>query len=234
MIFIFVIFLFLQFENFSTTSTVNIALYQNYNQASIYSTCNGSHALDGIPNPLMNDCNCLQTKNDDTPWFIIQLEKLFLIQRIRLLYRNINDRFLQKLFINTKLSSDISNIDLESFRFFAYMGTSILGAKSISFDADNKPHLARIVLFYLDYKKELVLCEVEMWSLNNIGKHKRVMQSGSYGKGPPALSVDDHNQYHYNFGCSHTTPNTLHSWWRIDLEQENIIYAVCYRKYSHT
>ncbi|CAD5126757.1 unnamed protein product [Dimorphilus gyrociliatus] len=94
---------------------------------------------------------------------------------------------------------------------------------------NGRPHFATSVIIYRDEHGILALCQIEMWSLDNISKNKMTSISStpndnsksSYAVDSQTCSVYGQNGIY----CSHTAREKT-PWWKVDLEKTSVVFAV--------
>ncbi|CAD5126622.1 unnamed protein product [Dimorphilus gyrociliatus] len=209
--------------------TVNIAFEQFTKQSTTFEQHISNFTVNGIFDPRFKPNVCSQTTTEQNPWLIVQFEKAYIIQAMRLLNRNNNHHEkLNNLSIKTKLSRDISITNFESFQLFNFIEKFLVSSGSKSFKCKTKPHYATTVLFYINTLNPLTLCQIEMWNLKNLAKHKVATSSSFIGNGYPRNGVDDLVCAIFNvdgIACTHTSLENL-PWWKVDLANETIVYAI--------
>lgn len=215
---------------------VNLALKRYSIQSSNYSA-NGVHyypskANDGVFGARLGSWkSCSITIHEEKPWFLISLEKLRIVQQIRILNRENYSTRLQKFYMKTSLKviHEITNYNDVAFKTIAYQHEPLLSAETKTYTVSTI-HLARTFILYATHKVYLTLCEVEMWSMKAISKDKVLSQSSTQGN-----SLSYHGKQVYDgqvnadinvnlYECFRSNTEQF-PWWKVDLGKKHIIFA---------
>ncbi|CAD5126466.1 DgyrCDS14591 [Dimorphilus gyrociliatus] len=186
-------------------------------------------AVDGQFNPDFAFRSCAHTLNVDNPWLLIQFPRAYIVRTIRVLNRDSLPEKLQKLSIRTKLSKDISLIDLNTFQLFGYYDQFTIAGGSRTFHYKYRPHYATTVIFDINAVDAwLTICEIEIWSLKNLAKNKTTSISSIWGNSGGEYAVDgmSSGKYIQQSSCSHTDDLATFPWWKVDLADKSRIFAV--------
>lgn len=166
------------------------------------------------------------TNTENQPWYLLLLNRAYLIRTIRILNGKNSPQRINGLIIKTKLTNQTDVDDFESFKYFSRLDKELPASLSATFQSDNL-HYAKIILFYLNKTETLNIFEIEVWNLKNIVKHKTASQSTTFSYGTADLAIDGYTDWEFLNGkfCSHTQA-LKHSWWKVDLYNNHTVFAV--------
>lgn len=218
------IYIFILFSYVSTSSNVNLAYNQFSNQSSTDTHGNSFQAVDGkFDSVFRHPFYGALTKNEYRPWFILLLDRAYLVKTIRLLGGKSNCQRLTNLFIKTSLTPETFVVDFNKFRIFAYITQEILSSRSLTV-CSIEYHYIRTVLMYLDKTEKLNIYELEIYNIDSVATNKNSSQSTRTSF---ASANDGHSNWDYSLGnrCSHTE-KVKNSWWKVDLGEDHIVYTI--------
>ncbi|CAD5126933.1 unnamed protein product [Dimorphilus gyrociliatus] len=152
---------------------VNITLKQSTDQSTTRHSSPSSLAVNGKFSPHQVDYQvCSHTLVGINQWLLIRFERAYIIQTIRILNRYNHLNRLQQLKIGTLLNNDIAVVDIHQFQTFAFHNPVIGAARSKTFNYIDKPHYATSVILSTLRNGYMIICQVEIWNLVNIGKNQ--------------------------------------------------------------
>ncbi|CAD5126894.1 unnamed protein product [Dimorphilus gyrociliatus] len=209
---------------------VNLAYKQSTNISSLYETSLVHLAVNGEFNPVyQNFGRCSHSLIENKPWYLILLDKSYIIKTIRILNRATHPEALQNIIIGTQLTKDISVTDFSKYQQFSTISGGVLHSRTVTMHYTEKPHYASSIIIYRNEYGKLTLCQVEMWNLNNIAKDKIASVSSQYNSHAKASNaVDDEvcSLFEQNgLYCIHSE-DEIEPWWKVDLEKMSVVYAV--------
>ncbi|KAL9950901.1 hypothetical protein ACROYT_G043472 [Oculina patagonica] len=205
----------------------NLALVRPTDQSSTYvndfiGVAKSGRAVDGNPDPDMRNRHCSHTRKDNPSWWSVDLGSDHVpVSEIHIVNRFTGPQEKNKDFKITLGNSSIVTSNPRCVGLYSFIQFK---ASALCFA--NPLKTGRYVGIMTTKEQSLQLCEVEVYSRENLAFGKQTNQSSTKWDGQSSRGVDGISLTNYAEGsCTHTQLED-EPWWRVDLGQVEPISEV--------
>lgn len=213
-----------------TGESVNLARNATFSVSSILNVYTIGKIADNIFDSRPHSCIKILKKNHDGvdwTWLAVKFYKNFFVRTIRILSSQSSDN-LYNLYIKTSFQSDDGE-NFSQYKLCNEINYRLKPARAASVNCRPSPHFASIVHVSSKDMPLMMICEIEIWNVGNLAKHKPVFSSSVIGHwGNISFAVDDSSSSFWSTEgttCAHTS-NDPNSWWSVDLSETSLILSV--------